>query len=81
MGLFDIFKKKESSKADNDTTCNHSDALPNSVFCPKCGHKIVGEQSDDGYLRITCTRCKASMVSKQKSRKENVIVLINPKAV
>ena len=52
-----------------------------AMFCPKCGHKIVGEQSDDGYLRITCTRCKASMVSKQKSRKENVIVLINPKAV
>ncbi len=40
MGIFDKFKKKESSIAHNYTTCNHSDALPNSVFCPKCGAEI-----------------------------------------
>ena len=40
MALFDVFKRKESSKAQNDTICNHSEALPYSVFCPKCGAKI-----------------------------------------
>ena len=40
MVLFDIFKRKESSKAQKDIICNHNEALPNSVFCPKCGAKI-----------------------------------------
>lgn len=38
--MFRFFKNKDVSKTRTDTVCNHMDASPNSVFCPKCGAKI-----------------------------------------
>lgn len=40
MSFFDGFKKKGVIKTQTDTVCNHSEALPNSIFCPSCGAKI-----------------------------------------
>lgn len=51
------------------------------IFCPKCGHKIVGHKCDDGSLKIQCDRCKVAIFSKMKGKREVNIKLISKKAV
>ena len=52
-----------------------------SLFCPNCGHKIIGTKDDDGSLRIQCNRCKAAIFSKPKGEREINIKLISKKAI
>ena len=92
MGLFDIFKKKESSKTDNDTTCNHSDALPNGVFCPKCGHKIertaaktsnskriINFDIKNCYICVLHFRCISAWVTPTSHPVKKYVVVYNGK--
>lgn len=43
---------------------------PVKLYCPNCGCKLTGFMRDDGALKIQCTRCKANIFSKQKSKRE-----------
>lgn len=48
------------------------------VYCPNCGHKITGYETDDGYAKITCKYCKCFVVSKRHMHKV-VIQCYEPK--
>ena len=52
-----------------------------SMFCPNCGHKIIGRKGDDGSLKIQCNRCKVAIFSKPKGAREINIKLITKIAV
>jgi DNA-directed RNA polymerase subunit RPC12/RpoP len=52
-----------------------------SLFCPNCGHKIIGTKGDDGSLRIQCDRCKVAIFSKPKGSREINIKMVSLKAV
>ena len=52
-----------------------------SMYCPKCGHKLVGKKRNDGALLIECNRCKAVMFSKARGEREINIKLVTTKAV
>ena len=52
-----------------------------SMFCPNCGHKIVGAKGDDGSFKIQCDRCKVAIFSKPKGKREINIKLISQKSV
>ena len=41
-----------------------------SLFCPNCGHKIIGYAAEDGSLRIICNKCKVVIFSKRHTKKE-----------
>ena len=60
---------------------NSSQALFVSMYCPKCGHKLVGKKRNDGALIIECKRCKAVMFSKPRGESEINIKLVTNKAV
>ena len=49
---------------------------PVSLFCPNCGHKVIGYQSADGALRIICERCGSKIYSKQMKKTEVTIKFI-----
>ena len=51
------------------------------MFCPNCGHKVVGTKGDDGSLKIQCDRCKVAIFSKPKGAREINIKLISQRAV
>lgn len=51
-----------------------------SMFCPNCGHKIVGTKGDDGSLKIECDRCKVVIFSKPRGAREINIKLITKRA-
>lgn len=56
-----------------------SNLVPVSMYCPNCGHKLIGYKDADGGTRIKCDRCKVVMFSKFKSsKKETVIRVIKP---
>lgn len=38
--MFGFFKNKNVLKIQTDAVCNHEEASPDSVFCPKCGARI-----------------------------------------
>ena len=48
---------------------DNSQTLLVSMYCPKCGHKIIGEKRENGSLALQCGRCKAVMVSRPKGSK------------
>ena len=48
---------------------DNSQTLLVSMYCPKCGHKIIGKKREDGFLALQCDRCKAVMVSRPKGTK------------
>ena len=50
-----------------------SDLTSVAMFCPNCGHKVVGYKNDEGALSITCSKCKAFIYSKFKSKREIAI--------
>ena len=90
MVLFDIFKKKESSKAQKDTICNHSEALPNSVFCPKCGAKIehiapktskpkriINSDINNCYVCVLHFRCISAWVTPTSHPVKKYVVVYN----
>ena len=39
------------------------------LYCPNCGHLIVGYKNEDGSMRKICERCKLSVFSKPKNKK------------
>ena len=49
-----------------------------SLYCPNCGHRIVGLRGEDGSLKITCDRCRVSIFSKPKNVREINIRITNP---
>lgn len=40
-----------------------------TLFCPNCGHRIVGLREEDGSLRQICDRCRVYIYSKPKNEK------------
>ena len=53
-----------------------SNLVPVSMYCPNCGHKLVGYKDADGGTRIECDRCKVVMFSKKKSVKHETIIRV-----
>ena len=53
-----------------------SELIPIQMFCPNCGHKVIGLKSADGALRIVCERCKSKIFSKQIRRKEVTLKVV-----
>jgi DNA-directed RNA polymerase subunit RPC12/RpoP len=51
------------------------------MFCPKCGHKIVGQKRDDGALKLQCDRCKVAIFSKPRNERELNIKIVLQKVV
>lgn len=49
------------------------------MFCPNCGHKIIGSKGTDGSLKIQCDRCKVAIFSKPHGSREINIRLISQK--
>ena len=37
---------------------DNSQTLLVSMYCPKCGHKIIGKKREDGFLALQCDRCR-----------------------
>lgn len=54
---------------------------PVKLFCPNCGNKVIGYKSDDGAVRITCSKCRVVIYSKPKNPKELAIRVISTKAI
>ncbi len=52
-----------------------------TMFCPQCGHKIIGYKSEDGTLKVTCDRCRAVIFSKPHKKKEMAIRVVAKKAI
>ena len=52
-----------------------------SMYCPKCGHKVIGKKREDGALILECRKCKAVMFSKLRGERELNIRLVSNKAV
>ena len=52
-----------------------------SMFCPKCGHKTIGQKRDDGALKLQCDRCKVAIFSKPRNERELNIKLVLQKVV
>ena len=48
---------------------------PVTLYCPNCGHKIIGFKDSEGILRVSCDRCKCVIVSKHHSRKTTMKVV------
>lgn len=53
---------------------------PVRMYCPNCGHKIMGYKGDDGAVRIDCPRCRVKVFSKQKTPRKINLELTLPKA-
>lgn len=53
-----------------------SQIVPIHMYCPNCGHKVVGLKSADGALRIKCDRCKSVIFSKQIRKKEVTLKVV-----
>ncbi len=53
-----------------------SNLTPVAMFCPNCGHKVIGYKSDDGALRIQCPKCKVIIYSKYHSRKQETTIRV-----
>lgn len=50
-----------------------------SLYCPNCGKRITGYKSDDGSLRIVCDKCRVSIFSKLRNKRElNIKVVLMP---
>lgn len=49
---------------------------PVALFCPNCGHKVVGYHDEDGAVRLICDRCKSVMFSKFHPKKCEVAIKV-----
>lgn len=58
-----------------------SNTLLVSMYCPKCGHKVIGKKREDGALILECRKCKAVMFSKARGKREINIKLVTTQAV
>ena len=57
-----------------------SNLVPVKIYCPNCGHKLVGYKDATGGTRITCDRCKILMYSKpHTTKRETLIRVYSPK--
>lgn len=52
-----------------------------TMFCPHCGHKVKGQKSEDGSVRIECKKCGSVLFSKMRRPSECAIRVIQAKAV
>lgn len=90
--MFRIIKKKQASKAQIDTTCNHSDALPDSIFCPRCGAKIernfpksskpkrtIKFDINNCYLCVLHFRCISAWITPTSHPVKKYVVVYNGK--
>ncbi|MEG9430572.1 MAG: hypothetical protein VZQ61_06610 [Christensenellaceae bacterium] len=50
--------------------------IPIQMYCPNCGHKVVGLKSADSAVRIVCDRCKSTIFSKQIRKKEVTLKVV-----
>jgi hypothetical protein len=41
---------------------------PVRLYCPNCGHKVIGYRARDETVRICCERCRIVIFSKRKDR-------------
>jgi len=48
-------------------------AKPERRYCRNCGQVILGFRDAEGYLRLTCPKCKAVSISKIMSRRHEVV--------
>ncbi len=55
-----------------------SKAAPVQLYCPNCGHKVVGYKGDDCTVRIACPLCKVYIYSKQRTKREVCIKVTAP---
>ena len=55
---------------------DYSNLVPVQMYCPNCGHKLIGYKDDKGGTRIVCDRCKVVMYSKQMSKKKETIIKV-----
>lgn len=56
-------------------TMDFSDLTPAQLYCPNCGHKVVGYKHADGSVRIMCKKCGSIIFSKRRNPKETTIKL------
>ena len=55
--------------------------VPVSMYCLKCGHKIIGYQGEDGSVRMECKKCGVVVFSKPRRPHELAIRVISKRAV
>ncbi len=55
-----------------------SDSTPVQLYCPNCGHKVIGYKGEDGVLRIVCPLCKVYIVSKRRTKRKICMELTAP---
>ena len=48
------------------------------MYCPNCGHLVMGYRNEDGIAKMECPVCKLCMVSKQKSRRHETLDIYAP---
>ncbi|MBQ3213950.1 MAG: hypothetical protein IJB10_02965 [Clostridia bacterium] len=46
-----------------------------TMYCPNCGHKVMGYKDKDGVIKIVCNRCKCFIVSKYHKKATNIKVV------
>ena len=49
-----------------------------SWHCPNCGNLVSGYPNADGNIKVTCCKCAAAMVMKNKGRRHSTLEVYAP---
>jgi len=53
-----------------------SNLVPVQMYCPNCGHKVIGYKDDKGGTRISCDRCRVVIYSKHHAQKKETVIRV-----
>ena len=54
---------------------------PVYLYCPNCGHKVMGYKTPDGAVKILCDRCRSVIFSKKMKQKEVTLKIVAPQTI
>lgn len=55
---------------------NFSELVVVKLYCPNCGHKVVGYKDASGGTKITCDRCHTIIYTKLHSKKKEALIRV-----
>lgn len=54
---------------------------PIRLYCPNCGHKVMGYTTSDGAVKILCDRCHTVIFSRKMKPKEVTLKIVAPHTI
>lgn len=55
-----------------------SNLTPVTMYCPNCGHKVIGYKDESGGIRIQCDKCKVVLFGKHRKAKKETVIRVIP---